>query len=49
VFGFDKYAPYLIAAYLIAGAALCGIVIWSVLRHQRAVRTLAGAEKEDSK
>jgi heme exporter protein CcmD len=42
---FDKYGPYVLAAYIIAGVALAGMALWTIVRHARAGRQLSRVEK----
>lgn len=44
----DKYAPYVISAYLVAGAILIGLLAYSVLRLINARRRLDRIEAEDA-
>lgn len=43
----DKYAPYVIASYIISAAGLVWIVAAAVWRARSAARRLARAEAED--
>jgi heme exporter protein CcmD len=43
---FDRYAPFVLAAYAVAIGVLVGLVAWSVIRFELARRRLRDAERE---
>jgi heme exporter protein CcmD len=45
---FDKYAPYVFAAYAVAAVILVALVAWPVLRIRKARRELDAAEREQT-
>lgn len=45
---YDKYAPYVFAAYGVAALVLGGLIVWSVWRLISASRRLDALEKAES-
>lgn len=44
---YDKYAPYVLAAYGVAALVLGGLIVWSMWRLIAASRRLAALEKAE--
>jgi heme exporter protein CcmD len=44
MFDYGRYTPYVLSAYAIAGVVLIGLIVWSIVRLERARKKLAEVE-----